>query len=86
MADEFGLARELIAAQVRAGLTQAELAERMGTTQSVVARPRSGALAECEDAAPFCRGDGCAGDHQAAGRVGSSFLFLAGRNQVNVGP
>jgi hypothetical protein len=52
----------------------------------VVARPRSGALAECEDAAPFCRGDGCAGDHQAAGRVGSSFLFLAGRNQVNVGP
>ncbi len=38
MADEFDLARELIAARVRAGLTQAELAERMGTTQSAVAR------------------------------------------------
>ncbi len=43
MADEFGLARELIAARVRAGLTQAQLAERMGTTQSVVARLESGA-------------------------------------------
>jgi DNA-binding XRE family transcriptional regulator len=35
--EEFSLARELIAARVRAGLTQAELAERMGTTQSAVA-------------------------------------------------
>ncbi len=43
MADEFDLARELIAARVRAGLTQAEVAERMGTTQSVVARLESGA-------------------------------------------
>ena len=42
-ADEFDLARELIAARVRAGLTQAEVAERMGTTQSVVARLESGA-------------------------------------------
>ncbi len=43
LADEFDLARELIAARVRAGLTQAEVAARMGTTQSVVERLESGA-------------------------------------------
>lgn len=43
LSDEFDLARELIAARVRAGLTQAEVAERMSTTQSVVARLESGA-------------------------------------------
>ena len=43
LADEFDLARELIAARVRAGLTQAEVAARMGTTQSVIARLESGA-------------------------------------------
>jgi predicted transcriptional regulator len=43
LADEFDLARELIAARVRAGLTQAQVAERMGTAQSVVARLESGA-------------------------------------------
>ncbi len=42
MAGEFDLARELIAARVRAGLTQAQLAERMGTTQSAVARMEGG--------------------------------------------
>lgn len=39
---EYALARDLIAARTRAGLTQAEVAERMGTTQSAVARMESG--------------------------------------------
>lgn len=42
LADEFGMARELVAARSRAGLTQAEVAERMGTTQSVIARLEGG--------------------------------------------
>lgn len=42
LADEFDMARELIAARSRAGLTQGEVAERMGTTQSVVARLEAG--------------------------------------------
>ncbi len=37
-APEFELARELIAARMKAGLTQGDVAARMGTTQSVVAR------------------------------------------------
>ena len=39
---KFELARELIAARTQAGLTQGEVAARMGTTQSVVARIESG--------------------------------------------
>lgn len=42
LAEEFELAREMIAARTRAGLTQADVAERMGTTQSAVARIESG--------------------------------------------
>lgn len=42
LAPEFDLARTLIAARVAAGLTQAQLAKRMATTQSVVARMESG--------------------------------------------
>ena len=39
---EFELSRSLIEARTRARLTQAELAERMKTTQSVIARLESG--------------------------------------------
>jgi len=42
LAPEFALARAVIAARVTAGLTQAQLAERMETTQPVVARLESG--------------------------------------------
>ena len=40
--EEFALASALIEARSRAGLTQVELARRMGTTQAVVARLESG--------------------------------------------
>jgi ribosome-binding protein aMBF1 (putative translation factor) len=42
LAPEFEIAAQLIAARSRAGLTQADVAKRMGTTQSVVARLESG--------------------------------------------
>jgi ribosome-binding protein aMBF1 (putative translation factor) len=40
--EEFILAREIIKARVTAGLSQQELAKKMETTQSVVARLESG--------------------------------------------
>jgi len=42
MEAEYAIARELIAARSRAGLSQAEVAERMGTSQSTIARLESG--------------------------------------------
>lgn len=42
LASEFAVARELIAARLRAGLTQEQLAEKMHTTQSTIARLESG--------------------------------------------
>lgn len=42
LAPEFALARAVIHARVTAGLTQQQLAQRMKTTQSVIARLESG--------------------------------------------
>ena len=42
LASEFALARAVIKARVTAGLTQEQLAQRMETTQSVIARLESG--------------------------------------------
>lgn len=42
LAEEFSFLDEILKARAEAGLTQAEVAERIGTTQSVVARLESG--------------------------------------------
>lgn len=42
LAEEFAFLDEILKARVEAGLTQAEVAERIGTTQSAVARLESG--------------------------------------------
>ena len=42
LASEFDMARELVAARNKAGLTQSDVAQRMGTTQSAVARMEGG--------------------------------------------
>lgn len=41
LADEFEILDEMLKARAEAGVTQAELAERIGTTQSAVARMES---------------------------------------------
>lgn len=42
MAPEYEIARAVIKARIAAGLTQEQLAQRMGTTQPVIARLESG--------------------------------------------
>ncbi len=42
LGDEYALVRELLAARSRAGLTQEEVADSMGTTKSAVSRLEAG--------------------------------------------
>jgi predicted transcriptional regulator len=42
LAPEFEFSAELLRARLRAGISQTELAERMGTSQSAIARLESG--------------------------------------------
>ena len=44
LAPEFEIAAELVKARARAGLSQAEVARRMGTTKAVVVRLESGQM------------------------------------------
>ena len=58
MAPEFEIAREMIAARARAGLTQAQVAARMRTTQSVVARLEGGKLPSMRTLARYTKATG----------------------------
>ncbi len=59
LAPEFELASELIATRARAGLTQAQLAKRMGTTQSAIARLESGRLPSMSTLKRYADALGC---------------------------
>ena len=80
MEAEFSVVHELIAARIHAGLTQSEVAQRMGTTQSVIAPDGkwSGAtLVAYPDA--LCPGRGLQriGEADADCLVGLSMTWLA---------
>lgn len=59
LAPEFEISTELLRARLRAGLSQAELATRMGTSQSTIARLESGqALPSTKTLLRFARATG----------------------------
>lgn len=55
---EYELIRELIHARQRAGLTQVEVAKRMGTTQSAIARLESGRMPSMKTLQRFAQATG----------------------------
>jgi len=58
--EEFSIAQTLIAARTQAGLSQQEVAERMGTTQSTVARMEAGrSLPSTRSMLRFAKATGC---------------------------
>lgn len=58
---EFAIAQMLISARAKAGLTQAKLAKKMGTTQSAIARLESGKrMPSIETLERYARATGCA--------------------------
>ncbi len=60
LSEEYQLARALIEARTRAGLSQTELAKRMNTSQSYMARLESGEVRPSTAAlARFARATGC---------------------------
>jgi ribosome-binding protein aMBF1 (putative translation factor) len=60
LAPEFEISAELIKARLRAGLSQGELAARMGTSQSAIARLESGhSLPSTKTLLRFAKATGC---------------------------
>ena len=56
--EEFALAHELLAARNKAKLTQAQVAKRMGTSQSAVARLESGRAPSIASLRKYARATG----------------------------
>lgn len=56
--EEFALINELLSARSRAKLTQAEVARRMGTSQSAVARMESGSTPSLSSLREYARAVG----------------------------
>ena len=56
--EEFAIARQLVKARVEAKLTQAQVARKMGTSQSAVARLESGKVGSISSIKKYARATG----------------------------
>ena len=84
LAPEFEIAAELLRARLRAGLSQAELAARMGTSQSTIARTREWPHAsEHQDTAALRRGNRQQVSRAAIGRLTRSSRSKSGCAEMN---